>query len=215
MTKQSPVTYAFIDSQNLNLAIRSMGWKLDFARFRVYLQEKFGVQKAYIFLGYMPDNKDLYSFLKKAGFECIFRPTLTYKDGTTKGSCDAELVLQAMIDFNQYNQAVIVTGDGDFYCLVRHLIENKKLSALLVPDRNKYSALLKLKAFRPFTRDMNDLRKRLEYTGRPLKKKSPHKDGTLKGTSSVGDTVKSIPQQGRDVNMREHRPKSLGKDKTA
>lgn len=29
--------YAFIDSQNLNLGVLALGWKLDFARFRSYL----------------------------------------------------------------------------------------------------------------------------------------------------------------------------------
>ena len=32
--------YAFIDSQNLNLAIRDQGWVLDFGRFRKYFKEK-------------------------------------------------------------------------------------------------------------------------------------------------------------------------------
>lgn len=199
MSKKKPVNYAFIDSQNLNLAIRELGWRLDFARFRVYLKDKFGVEKAYIFIGYMPSNQELYSFLQDAGYHCIFRPTLTYKDGKTKGNCDAELVLQAMIDFDNYGQAVIVTGDGDFYCLVKHLIDNQKLKALLVPNRFKYSALLKLKEFRPFTRDMNDLRKKLEYVG--PKKKSPRKDGTLQGTSSIGD-IKNIPKTRVKVNAK-------------
>lgn len=191
--------YAFIDSQNLNLAIRELGWKLDFARFRVYLKEKFQIEKAYIFIGYMPSNQQLYSFLQDSGFHCIFRPTLTYKDGKTKGNCDAELILQAMIDFNEYDKAVIVTGDGDFYCLVNHLISNNKLKALLVPNRHKYSALLKLKEFKPFTRDMNDLRNKLGYTG--YKKKNPHKDGTLQGKSSIGDT-QNIAKKGTKVNTQ-------------
>lgn len=180
--------YAFIDSQNVNLAIRELGWKLDFARFRVYLRDKFGVEKAYIFIGFMPSNQDLYNYLQDAGFHCVFRPTLTYKDGTTKGNCDAELILQAMIDYDNYDKAVVVTGDGDFYCLINHLIKNDKLKALLVPNRHKYSALLKLKEFRPYTRDMNDLRDKLEYTSKSHKKKSPRKDGTLQGTPSIGDT---------------------------
>lgn len=190
--------YAFIDSQNLNLAIRELGWRLDFARFRIYLRDKFQVEKAYIFIGYMPSNQDLYSFLQDSGFHCIFRPTLTYKDGKTKGNCDAELILQAMIDFNEYNQAVIITGDGDFYCLVNHLITKDKLKSLLVPNRYKYSALLKLKEFRPFTRDMNDLRNKLEYKGYK-KKKSPRKDGTLQGTSTIGDT-KIVAKRNKKVN---------------
>ncbi len=198
MSKKQLPNYAFIDSQNLNLAIRELGWKLDFARFRVYLKDKFQVEKAYIFIGFMPSNQELYSFLQDSGFVCVFRPTLTYKDGRTKGNCDAELILQAMIDFNEYNQAVIVTGDGDFYCLVKHLIKSKKLKTLLVPNRYKYSALLKLKEFKSFTRDMNDLRKKLEYRGHD-KKKNPRKDGTLQGTSSIGDT-KIIAKKAEKVN---------------
>jgi uncharacterized LabA/DUF88 family protein len=200
MPKNKPAnTYAFIDSQNLNLSIREQGWRLDFARFRVYLQDKFCVEKAYIFIGYMPTNQQLYSFLQDSGFHCVFRPTLTYKNGKTKGNCDAELILQAMVDFKEYDQAVIVTGDGDFYCLIEHLIKNQKLKALLVPNRHKYSALLKLKEFKPFTRDMNDLRKKLEY--KVSKKKNPHKDGTLQGKSSIGD-AKIVAKQRRNVNKR-------------
>lgn len=43
--------YTFIDSQNLNLGVRDQGWELDFARFRVYLKDKYGVGKAFLFIG--------------------------------------------------------------------------------------------------------------------------------------------------------------------
>lgn len=165
--------YAFIDSQNLNLSIRSLGWVLDFRRFRVYLAEKYGVTKAFLFIGYISGNNDLYTSLQEAGFICIFKPTLIYKDGTTKGNCDAELVLQAMIDFLNYDKAVIVTGDGDFYCLVQYLLEKGKLKNVVIPNRFKFSALLKMKSFKSYLRYMNDLKSRLAY-----KKKEPYEDGT-------------------------------------
>lgn len=116
--------YAFIDSQNVHLSILELGWKLDFARFRKYLADKYQVSKAFLFIGYIEGNNSLYTHLQEAGFVCIFRPTLKYKDGTTKGNCDAELVLWAMVEYPNYKRAVIVTGDGDFYCLVKYLIEN-------------------------------------------------------------------------------------------
>jgi len=37
--------YAFIDSQNLNLGIQKLGWKLDYKKFRVYLKEKLEYKK--------------------------------------------------------------------------------------------------------------------------------------------------------------------------
>ena len=42
--------YAFIDSQNLNLGIKSLGWNLDFRRFRIYLKEKYNVSIVYLFI---------------------------------------------------------------------------------------------------------------------------------------------------------------------
>jgi len=55
--------YAFIDSQNLNLGVKSLGWSLDFKKFRIYLKEKYNVVQSYIFIGYMAGNKDLYRSL--------------------------------------------------------------------------------------------------------------------------------------------------------
>jgi hypothetical protein len=184
MKLERPITYAFIDSQNLNLGIRELGWKIDDERFRKYLTDKYNVERAYIFIGFMAENAQLYARLQKAGFVCIFRPTLTYKDGTTKGNCDAELVLQAMIDIDEYDKAVLVSGDGDFQCLAKYLHEHDRLGALLIPNQKKFSALLKLDFLKPYHRFVSDLRKKLEFTP---KKKSPRKDGTLKGKSSIGD----------------------------
>lgn len=160
---QKENNYAFIDSQNLNLSIRDIGWVLDFGRFRKYLADKYGVTKAFLFIGFVEGNNDLYKFLQGAGFICIFKPTLKYKDGTTKGNCDAELVLQAMIEFKNYDKAVIVTGDGDFYCLAKYLIEQSKIKIILIPNKNKFSALLNFKICRPYLRFMNDLNDKLGY----------------------------------------------------
>lgn len=160
--------YAFIDSQNLNLSIQTLGWKLDFARFRIYLKEKYKVKKAFLFIGYVEGNDDLYNFLKNVGFICIFKPTLEYKDGTTKGNVDAELVLHAMIEYPNFDKAVIVSGDGDFHCLVEYLLKQNKLKMVLIPNYFKYSALLKRFA-RKNIAFMNELRNKLSYK----KKRTP------------------------------------------
>ena len=160
--KKSQNSYAFIDSQNLNLSIRELGWKLDWNRFRIYLNEKYGVTKAYLFIGYVEGNSNLYRALQEAGFICIFKPTLQYKDGSTKGNVDAELVLHTMIEYPNYDGAVIVTGDGDFHCLAQYLIEQKKLEKVLVPNQQRYSALLK-RLPSEYLAFVSDLRGKLEY----------------------------------------------------
>ena len=165
--------YAFIDSQNLNLSIERLGWKLDFGRFRVYLREKYGVERAYLFIGFVEQYGDLYRSLQEKGYILVFKPTLKYKDGKTKGNCDAELVLQSMIDINSYEKAVLVTGDGDFHCLARYLVQQNKLEKLLIPDQGRYSALLKSFPSQ-YLAFVSDLRKRLEYEkDREKKKRTP------------------------------------------
>jgi uncharacterized LabA/DUF88 family protein len=108
------------------------------------LSERFEVEKAQLFIGLVPGNTSLYQYLQTSGFELIFKDTIEMKDGNRKGNVDAELVLQAAaIEFNNYDNAVIVSGDGDFACLVDFLQKRDKLKAIIVPDEHKYSALLK------------------------------------------------------------------------
>ena len=83
--------YAFIDSQNLNLAIRDQGWNLDFKRFRKYLEDKYGVVKAFLFIGYVPTQQNLYTALQEYGYILVFKPTLILQHGKIKGNVDAEL----------------------------------------------------------------------------------------------------------------------------
>jgi uncharacterized LabA/DUF88 family protein len=153
--------YAFIDSQNLNLGIKEQGWSLDFKRFRVYLSEKYGVTKAFLFIGYIPTNQSLYTALQSFGYILVFKPTLQGLAGKIKGNVDAELVLHAMKEIQNYDKALIVTGDGDFGCLIEHLKRVKKLLNLMLPDRNQYSSLLR--KFSPDIIFMNNLRGKLEY----------------------------------------------------
>ena len=122
-------TYAFIDSQNLNLGIQSLGWKLDWRKFRQYLRNKYGVVKAYLFIGQVAGNESLYAFLQESGYILIFKPTLYHREKT-----------KTIIKGND-QKVVIVSGDGDFYCLVELLEEKNKLLRVLAPNKH-YSGLL-------------------------------------------------------------------------
>lgn len=160
--KKQENNFAFIDGQNLNLGIQNLGWKLNFYRLRKYLAEKYSVATAYYFIGYMPGNQPLYSELQKAGYVLIFKPTIPDYDGNIKGNIDADLVLQAMIDFLNYDQALIVTSDGDFYSLIKHLYQKNKLLFVMSPYVKTCSTLLKKEAKEKIV-FMNNLRRKLEY----------------------------------------------------
>jgi uncharacterized LabA/DUF88 family protein len=147
--------YAFIDSQNLNVTVQKLGWKMDWAKFRQFLADKYGVTTAFMFIGYVPEFEDMYVQLHDTGFSVVLKPTFDMtrprpeqkeelKEGEekkqTKGNIDADLVLWAMKEIRNYDKAVLVSGDGDFYTLVEYLDQQKKLAKILTPSSH-YSGL--------------------------------------------------------------------------
>lgn len=136
--------FAYIDGANLDKALKDLGWRLDYKRFRVWLKEKYGVNNAYIFLGLIPKHKNLYSNLQEAGFILMFKETTFDGEGKIKGNCDADLVLKAAVDFfeKKFDKAVLVSSDGDYACLVQFLKDKDALCSVISPS-NKCSFLLR------------------------------------------------------------------------
>jgi uncharacterized LabA/DUF88 family protein len=106
-------------------------------------------------------NESLYISLQSHRYILVFKPTLYLPNGKVKGNVDAELVLHTMIEYPNYDKAVIVSGDGDFHCLLEYLQKQNKLLKLIVPDRNNYSSLLR--KFISNIAFMNTLKEKLGY----------------------------------------------------
>ena len=134
---------AFIDSNNVNRTIQArLGWSLDWRRFRVHLEEKYACKQAFLYIGYIATNEKMYKRLQQDGYILVFKPVLFTKDGTPKGNVDADLVLGVMVEWDNYEKAVIATSDGDYYSLVEHLREKGKLEAVLSPAPPKSTSKL-------------------------------------------------------------------------
>lgn len=201
------VTYAFIDSQNLNLGVQSQGWKLDFKKFRLYLKNKYGVEKTYLFIGLVPGNEELYAHLLSVGYELVFKPTIAYDVGgkkTHKGNVDAELVLYAAAKtYAEYTKAIIVSGDGDFRCLVEYLVEHRKLLHIMTPNRS-FSKLLR--DYLKYIVQIDKLRGSLEYK-KFHKKHQPVRSvetlGRAGKTSRSSDRSETLglPKHGDTINV--------------
>ena len=165
-----------------------MGWKLDWRKFRKYLLDEHGVTHAYMFIGYMTDNEALYEYMHELGFLIVLKPTVDVsnmhdnnpssskpaqpKEGEKekdaeenkpiiKGNVDAELVLYAMKEMPNYEKAIIVSGDGDFFSLAEYLVEQNKLAHILTPNW-QYSSLLKVFED-PYIIRLDQLRRQLAY----------------------------------------------------
>lgn len=136
--------YAFIDGANLHRGVESLGWKMDYGRFRVWLSEKYGVKLAYLFIGLIPKYKELYKYLQESGFMLVFKEVVYDGDGRPKGNCDADLVLQAARDTyeNKFAKAIIVSSDGDYASLIKFLKEREKLEIILSPHNKSLCSIL-------------------------------------------------------------------------
>ncbi len=183
INRQQAKAYAFIDSQNLNLGTQKLGWKMDWKKFRKFLSDKYDVEKAFMFIGYVPEFEPLYEQLHQAGYMIVLKPTYDmskprHEDKTdkpekeekpTKGNVDADLVLWAMKELPNYKQAVIVSGDGDFYSLVEYLESKKRLLKLLAPNAH-YSNLYN--KYEDYIVRLDQMRRELAYfTGKQRPRK--------------------------------------------
>jgi|SRR5665213_367693 len=172
--------YAFIDSQNLNVSVQKFGWKLDWRKFRKFLNDEYGVSKAYMFIGYVPENEDLYDQMHDAGYMVVLKPTFDITKPRqdpadieaedkkpVKGNIDADLVLWAMKEMSSYDKAIIVSGDGDFYSLVEYLESKGRLLHLLAPSGH-YSQLYN--SYEKYIVQLDKFRRELAYRGFHKKK---------------------------------------------
>jgi uncharacterized LabA/DUF88 family protein len=133
--------------------VQKLGWKVDWKKFRQFLADKYGVTKAIMFIGYVPEYEEMYEKLHDLGYMIVLKPTYDMtkpriedepnseenprseeEKKPVKGNIDAELVLWAMKEINNYDKAVIVSGDGDFYTLIEYLEEQGKLGKIFTPS---------------------------------------------------------------------------------
>ena len=212
---KKPITYAFIDSQNLNIGVASdvqykgkriyRGWKLDFKKFRRYLTDKHRVDEAYLFIGNLPGQESLYAYLQKCGYIIILKPTTTYTDEggivRVKGNVDTDVVLYAAAkEYDNYDKAVIVTGDGDFLSLCEYLEENGKLRSIVIPNKLRFSLLLnKFSGKFDFVSPNKKKLEKIELQTNQTKKTSMNLPDAHDKVTRHGDTP-SIAKNGKKVN---------------
>jgi uncharacterized LabA/DUF88 family protein len=173
--KKQENNFAYIDGANLYNGVETLGWNLDYQRFRVWLYEKYGVKTAYLFIGLIPRYKELYKYLQESGFTLIFKEVVYDGDGKPKGNCDADLVLQTTRDAyeNKFKKAVIVSSDGDYVSLVKFLRERESLEIILSPHTQKLCSILLKRTGVPIAY-LNDQKRILQAR----KEKAPDADKT-------------------------------------
>ncbi len=134
----------YIDGNNLHRRASTLGFNINYKKFTGWLKQKYNATNIYLFLGFINKLKEYYDELAKAGLILVFKE-ITYSNNSVKGNCDAEIILKVVSDFYTKNflTCLIITGDGDFRCLVEFLKNNNSIFGIIAPDNKTCSFLLK------------------------------------------------------------------------
>ena len=156
--------YCFIDWQNL---YQSLNWQIDYKKFRIYLRDKYKIEKAYYFIDFKWDENSLYEKLQESGFILVFNIKWKNLQSNKKWNIDTNLVFNVMkkIIHDDFDKIVLVSGDWDYKMMIDYLIEQNRFLKVIVPNLKFASSLYKnhnnLES--RFLANLDDLKEKLEY----------------------------------------------------
>jgi hypothetical protein len=139
---------AFIDWQNLHLWTTTGWWIVDPFKLKIYLKDKYNINKTYYFLWYLKHEYSwLYTMLKKAWFTIVFKKQ-SYDMGTNKKwNIDTDLIFNVMEKLiekpNDFDKIILISWDWDFKILIDYLIKKERLLKILFPNKKYMSSLYK------------------------------------------------------------------------
>jgi|SRR5579885_671755 len=141
-------TYAFIDASNIIYGARTEGWFIDQKKLFDYLKRKFETSKVFFYFGKDDNNKKQGKFLKKLekfGYTLRVKQIKRYGK-RQKANCDVDLTLDMLVLMKEYDQAIVLTGDGDFLPLFEYLRKQKKKITILAFPKSTAKELKKFAA---------------------------------------------------------------------
>lgn len=137
----------YIDGQNFWLGTTEADnpWTVDLCKFRKYLERKYYVSKAYYYMGvYSLDHQRIYDEIMECGYIVRFREHSNQMSSPKKGNVDTDIVFGLMSRYADKllkGKAILVSGDGDYFRMVKYLIEKDKFLKLLAPNKKRMSSL--------------------------------------------------------------------------
>ena len=135
----------YIDAQNVYVTIKRAWREIDWARFFIYLQNKFQVDIVYYTVWYVPRYKHIYQILIDIWYTMLFKKTLILPDWTIKGNVDIDIAIRSILELKDriVSTAYLVTNDGGYNTLIMTLQNYNVWWCLLTPDWYIASRLLK------------------------------------------------------------------------
>jgi len=126
-----------------------MSWNMDYKKFRIYLKDKYKIEKAYYFLWFKEKENWLYENLQEAWFILIFNLKPEHLKSEKKWNIDVNLTFHAMKKLvdekDDFDNIVLISWDWDYKAVVDYFIEKKKFLKVIVPNKKFASSLYRHK----------------------------------------------------------------------
>ena len=139
----------FIDEPNLARSlgeVRDRGKDLDYRKLKEYFSSRGSLAGAFFYTGYENTHLGMSAFFRKLsdfGYEVVQVRGKRYRDGTVKrADPDIKIVVDLFTKLDEYDAAILVSGDGDFTDTAQELMKRGK-QVRIVSMRNRLAQELR------------------------------------------------------------------------
>lgn len=128
----------FVDVQNIYYTTRdAFGRAFDYRAFWQHLsqQGEITLANAYAINRNIDAQKKFQSALRHIGFEVKLKPFIQRSDGSAKGDWDVGITIDIMEAAAELDQVVLLSGDGDFAILLKHIMQKHAIKTQVIGVR--------------------------------------------------------------------------------
>jgi len=117
--------YVFIDAANIFYSQRTLKWRISYERLKTYFEKECNLCKIFVYTAHDEsrlNQKKFLTMLEKNGFIVRTKPVKQIRLSAGvyqwKGDFDVELTMDMLDHLNQYDTAILLSGDSDFAPIV-------------------------------------------------------------------------------------------------
>ncbi|MEJ2142886.1 MAG: NYN domain-containing protein [Gammaproteobacteria bacterium] len=149
----------FVDVQNIYYTTRqAYGRQFDYRKLwqQVSTQGEIVAATAYAIERNDDNQRKFQDALKHIGFEVKLKPYIQRSDGSAKGDWDVGITIDVMETAPSVDTIILLSGDGDFDCLLEKIISDNNVSAEVygVPALTANSLINAASTFHPVEDDL-------------------------------------------------------------
>ena len=131
----------FIDAANVIHCHRDIGWKVDYKKVKKYFERRCQLVGIYYYSAYFEESagqRSFFEMLDRKGYVVRTKKIRKIRDDDggmhLKGNCDTDIVVDAVALLEQYDTAVLMSGDSDFVSLV-NLFRGRRKRVIVISTR--------------------------------------------------------------------------------